>query len=309
MTFQIINSKKKFARLSEQIIMTEHGLTVLAESVEQNKSVLTQKQRQKWDVALDLLNSLPSSEHYINLRQNDAPNQSHLKKNKLDMVAYSKHALCKSILIIDSFVSDSQENDPRFADMRKWLQQAADLVPYISMIANWIKEYDLNISFYDFILKNAKKNAQDFAKGEYTWKSAESLKKYTEGESFAVFVSNGVEVGYADAKGGFGPLARARLFESATAAQRLIKGSSYCHGGNVVSVKTNVLGLDACNTGPIHAELKDAIETVAALQQGKRLQIAVGEDTLSNATREQLLQQLDRLDGKSHSLGGPKRKL
>lgn len=309
MTFQIVNSKKKFARISEHDVMTEHGLKVLTESVAQNKHLLPQKQQVKWEVALDLLNALPSSNHYVNLRRNDAPNQSHLKKNELDVVAYQRNTLCKSVVLINSFVIDSQENDPNFADINKWGQQTAcDLAPYISMITKWIEEYDLNISFYDFVLKSAKKNAQDFAKGEYTWESAESLKKYTEGESFAVFVSNGFEVGYVDAKGGFGPLARARLFESATAAQRLIKASSYCHGGNVVSVKTSVLGLDACNTGPIHAELKDAIETVAALQQGKRLETAVGADTLANATREQLLQQLARLDQKSRSVGH-KRKL
>lgn len=309
MTFQIVNSKKKFARISEHDVMTEHGLKVLTESVAQNKHLLPQKQQEKWEVALDLLNSLPSSNHYVNLRQNDAPNQSHLKKNELDVVAYQRNTLCKSVVLINSFVIDSQENDPRFEDVSKWGQQTAcDLTPYISMITKWIEEYDLNISFYDFVLKSAKKNAQDFSKGEYTFKDDKFFKKYTEGESFAVFVSNGFEVGYVDGKGGFGPLARARLFESATAAQSLIKSSSYCYGGNLVCVKTSFMHLDPSNTSPVLSELKDAIQTASAEQQNKRLQQAVENDTLSNATREQLLQQLALLDQKSRSVGR-KRKL
>lgn len=291
MSFQIINKKNLFADLSQVKIITEHGLTVLFNSVQDKKDTLSEKQQQQWDRVFKLLNALPVDKYYMAFFKNDKANLQKIDHGSIRAQNYGKgEVLCKSVVVVNSFVMRSQKHKDAWADMSCWGQDhAAGLVPYLPMITQWIYDNQLQIFFDEDAIKKAHRNSKNFASGEYEYQTVDAIESFSEAKACAIFVTNKYGEGYMDPKGEFAPLARARLFESAGAAARAISSSYRFSDATIVHLQTTLLHLDTNqkNAAPPSGTLQDAV----ALQERKRLQ-----EALENATKEDLLQRLQAFE-------------
>ena len=283
MPFHIINEKKNFGTIGYSMLITDHAIEILRQSVQEQWGTISAKDQTKWTTALEALSSCVPIKVWMTYEKNDAPN---LKESK----DYDGYFGCGSpegrgLINISSFASKSPNNESFSDDLTTWgWAQVEAVSPYASMITRWIATHDLKITFNSPLCKRAKVLREKFEKGEYTQVMYDATESLAEVNACVVFMGNG----YLDGRGYTSPLAGARLFESSGAAYTTIR-SRNLRNAVVVHVKASLLHLDPQST-PEPGSF-DKLDAAIALQEKRHLDAA-----LEAASRDQLIARLQALD-------------
>jgi len=286
MPFHIINAKKTFGNLGDSLLITDHGLQVLTDSVRQHWSELSPQDQGKWGHVFDLLNTGRSVRVYMMRNKNDAPNLKPLKANP----NYFESGSCtgKGFVNITNFTSKSPDNEAFPENRDNWGWGVIEgIAPHTGMIRRWISRNDLQITFNSEVCRRVKTLQDKFETNEYVQVMYDATESLAEVNACVVFLGDG----YLDGRGTLSPLAGARLFESSGSAYSTIRARGL-RNAVVVHIKASLLHVDA-ESKPQHGSF-DKLEAAIALQENRRLQAA-----LEAASREQLIERLQKLDAQA----------
>ena len=254
MGYLIKNKKGLFLNKAVvKVIATEEELAKIKLYLEK----IPEKERSKYENVVKIIQSLPENDGYS--------------------VRLKTYTMGYSWVWCGSFVNNSKEHIFSSIEECGWkeIEEVSKNIKLINKLFNLVKiaplgHYDLDGC--NSILKRMNQAEVKFEKFEKT-------QGYGEGESYAIFLENG----YLDSKGFSGPLTRARMFESAEAANRARK-AMFSNSSRGVIVKISLQAENVCDSYPLtnNDDLNCAISAIEA----KKIKLFLEKATLEQLTEK-----------------------